>query len=341
MKTFNKIIIFISMNIVVLVLCTVCLSEPSCTKLLLHEAQYGNYDILIMGQSHAYAGYNPYIVSEKLGGEAMDIARPSTATINHYYMLQEVNLQKKYKTVLFDIDYGYWDRGHSGRAGSDANLLFKLTGVRKIHYFNDVLLDSNYNDVFADYKLSGLGTIKNIPHNLSIKFSKDYRINNPDIFPEVAGFTKEGYYKYGGRGFYMGVDYMKDYYFKPLVYDMDNIKDENNDALIRMVDYCKENGINLICMSSALPPERLKNEEVEGFHNYFVAMCKKLNVPFYDMNYVKGLDRTGKDYIDKEGHMMKNLADKQTELMCQVIKNNNREKYFYTTYEDVLKNLGE
>ena len=105
MKTSKKVIVFILINAIVLALLTFLLNAPSCTKLLMGDAETGDYDTLIMGQSHAYAGYNPFIISDQLDCETIDIARPSTSTYNEYYMLQEVNKTNKYKTLIFDIDY--------------------------------------------------------------------------------------------------------------------------------------------------------------------------------------------------------------------------------------------
>lgn len=339
MKTSKKVIVFILINAIVLALLTFLLNAPSCTKLLMGDAETGDYDTLIMGQSHAYAGYNPFIISDQLDCETIDIARPSTSTYNEYYMLQEVNKTKKYKTLIFDIDYSYWDRGHSGRAGSDANLLLRLTGKRWLSYYKDVMLDSNYNDSIADYKLSGLGVIKNLPRNIKIKTSKGYQDNDPSLFETVGGFTEDGYYHYGGRGFYEGVNYMEDYYFKPLLFGDGSINEENDLVLKKMASYCKENDIRMICVSSALPPKRLKEEDIDQFHQYFAALCDSIGVPFYDMNYAKKMDRTGADYIDKKGHMMLSLANRQTDLLCEILKSDSPEEYFFDSYSEVLKNL--
>lgn len=339
MRIFKKSVIFVIANICVYMLFTTCFSAPSCTKILMSEAKNGNYDTLIMGESHAYAGVNPYIVSTNLNCEAMNISRPSTSTYNQYYMLKEVNKDNKYRTVIFDIDYSYWDRGHDGRARNDCNLQFYITGMRRFEYIKNVLLDSNYNDLIADYKISGFGDIKNIPHNLKLKSSKEYIENDPDIFADVAGLTQSGVYKYGGRGFYEGVDYMEDYYFSPLIWDGNSISKENNLVLKDMAEYCKENGVEFICISSALPPERLKTEDIDEYHSYFEKMCKDYGISYYDMNYARNLERTGKDYIDKEGHMMSCLADRQSKLLCEIIKSDDKNRYFYNSYESMLRDL--
>ena len=57
------------------------------------------------------------------------------------------------------------------------------------------------------------------------------------------------------------------------------------------------------------------------------------------LNYAKQMDRTGADYIDKEGHMMLSLANRQTDLLCEILKSDSPEEYFFDSYSEVLKNL--
>ena len=118
-----------------------------------------------------------------------------------------------------------------------------------------------------------------------------------------------------------------------------SINEENDLVLKKMASYCKENDIRMICVSSALPPKRLIEEDIDQFHQYFDALCDSIGVPFYDMNYAQKLDRTGADYIDKEGHMMLSLANRQTDLLCEILKSDSPEKFFYDSYSEVLKNL--
>ena len=41
-----------------------------------------------------------------------------------------------------------------------------------------------------------------------------------------------------------------------------------------MVDYCKKNGIELICVSSPMPAQRVEAENYPAFHDYFAKLAE-------------------------------------------------------------------
>ena len=120
-----------------------------------------------------------------------------------------------------------------------------------------------------------------------------------------------------------------------------NIKSENLEAFRKIVVYCKDNDIELICVQSALPPYRLQNENMDEVHDYFIELCGKYDVPFYDLNYLKKeyLSRTDDDYVDLDGHMMGTLADRQSAVLGQILISENKDAFFYDNYSDVLNHL--
>jgi hypothetical protein len=94
-------------------------------------------------------------------------------------------------------------------------------------------------------------------------------------------------------------------------------------------------------VQSALPPYRVQNENMDEVHEYFTELCSEYQVPFYDLNYLKNefLSRTDDDYVDLDGHMMGELADRQSAVLGQILISENKEAFFYDNYDDVLNNL--
>ena len=99
--------------------------------------------------------------------------------------------------------------------------------------------------------------------------------------------------------------------------------------------------IELVCVQSALPPYRLQNENMDDAHEYFAELCGEYDVPFYDFNYLKDeyLSRTDDDYVDLDGHMMGELADRQSAVLGQILIAENKKEFFYDNYDDVLSHL--
>lgn len=267
---------------------------------------------------------------------------PTMPVVNLSYILEESNIDKHYKRVIMDLDPSYWDDDHKGTFGTDTNLLFRLTGNRWITYVEDLLVKDNYNDTIADYNFSK-DNIKKIPKNIECKFSREY-ITGEESFMQntynsvVLGTTDR--YKYLGRGFRYGLK-KSGVEWPKFDFSTDNIKQENTDAFKKIVKYCKDNDIELVCVQSALPPYRLQNENMDDVHEYFAELCGEYGVPFYDLNYLKDeyLSRTDDDYVDLDGHMMGELADRQSAVLGQILISKDKKAFFYDNYDDVLSHL--
>lgn len=340
MQTFKKITGFIIINIIVIILLTFMLAQPSVLKILMKESKNQEFDTLIIGESHGETGYDPYIISDVTDSQVFNISRRLMPVVNLSYILEEANKNDQYKRVILDLDPSYWDGDHRGEFGSDTALLFRLTGKRQYDYIKNILIKDNYNDSFADYNVS-IDTVKRIPKNLKCKLNKDYITNSEESIPNTYSIIGAvGSFEYRGRGFRYGVK-KSGIEWPGWKFEEKNIKEENLDAFKKIIKYCTDNDIELVCVQSALPPSRLQNENMDEVHEYFAELCKNNNVPFYDLNYLKDeyLSRTDDDYVDLDGHMMGKLAQKQSEILGQILISEDKEVFFYDNYEDVLNHL--
>lgn len=341
MQTFKKIVTFIIVNVMVVVSLTLMLAKPSVVKLLMKEAKSPEYDTLIIGESHAVNGYDPLVISKVMGNKVFNMSRGLMPLPNLYYILEEVNVHGQYKKVILDLDASYFEDDNKGNIGTDSNLFWKLTGSRRLDYTRNILLNENYNDIFADYTVE-TSTIKQIPRNLKCKLRKEYFSGGESAIQSTYSMivSDEGSYEYEGRGFLRGIkETESDYVSKD--FDVNNIKQKNVEAFQKIVNYCKDNDIDLVCVQSSLPPYRLENENLDAVHDYFTKLCEKNSVPFYDLNYLKSeyLSRTDDNYVDLDGHMMGELADKQSAVFAEILLSDSKEKYFYDNYDDVINNL--
>ena len=342
MRTFKKIAGFVIVNVLVFVIMSLMLAQPSALKILIKEAQNMEYNTIIIGESHGETGYDPFVLSDETGSEFFNLSRRGMPVVNLSYILEESNIDKHYKQVIMDLDPSYWDDDHKGTFGTDTNLLFRLTGNRWFTYVKDILAKDNYNDAIADYNFCK-DNIKKIPKNIECKFSREY-ITGEESFMQntynsvVLGTTDR--YKYLGRGFRYGLK-KSGVEWPKFDFSKDNIKQENIDAFKKIVKYCKDNDIELVCVQSALPPYRLQNENMDDVHEYFAELCGEYGVPFYDLNYLKDeyLSRTDDDYVDLDGHMMGELADRQSAVFGQILISKNKKAFFYDNYDDVLSHL--
>lgn len=337
MKAVRRIVLFVIAFILSVIILTLLFSPPSGIRILLNEAKEPGFNTLILGQSHGECGYNPYIISDELGVNAMNASRRTTPINNFKYIIEEANRDGQYNTVILDIDPYYWIMEQNRDFGTDMNLLPYLTGQRKLSYFKECIWDINYSVLFCDYYIS-LENIKLIPKALKAKFTKEYILNQDYAMNYVDEYLKsEKAYAYKGRGFLYGVDRAPDLGWA--TWDFDGALPSNLESFDEIVSYCKDNNIRLICTQSALPPSRLTQQNMSYVNEYFTNLCNSYGIEFYDFNYAKNLKRTDFDYVDADGHPMGELADRQTKILCDVMKSQDKSQYFYNTYEEVLSNL--
>ena len=340
MRTFRRILGFVIAFILSVGIFMFLFTPPSGIRVLLNQAKQGDYDTLIMGESHAECGYNPYIISDGLNVNAVSVARRITPINNIYYILREANVDDKYKTVILDIDPYYWRLDQTRDPGQDMNLMLYLTGMKRWEYFKDVIWPDRFIKLYCDYQLTW-ENIEKIPNCVGAKFDKDYIENNDSAMNAVNKYLKsDTAFAYEGRGFLRGVDRAPDLGWEDWEFKGD-VEQANIESLAQIKSYCDEHGIKLICVQSALIPSRLSTQNMGDVHDYFDNMLGSFGIEFYDFNYGKAeyLKRTDLDYVDADGHMMGDIADKQSRLLVEVLKSDNPKQYFYNSYDEVLANL--
>lgn len=339
MRIFKRAAGFIAVNVIVVALMTFMLSMPSILNLVMKEAKNGECSTLIVGQSHAEVGYDPYVMSDVLGDQTFNLARSSMPIVNISYLIEEANSNGQYKRIIWDLDPLYWVNDHKGRVDTDTNLLFSLTGDRWFGYIKNVLMKDNYNTTFVDYMVFW-GTIKRIPQNLKLKLNKAYLTGDVSYIPDLYSAFLGGAYEYKGRGFRYGLRKSgKEWSVKD--FDENCVKQENIEAFKKIVAYCKANDIELVCAQAAVTPHRLQHTNMDAVHEYVSDLCNEYGIPFYDLNYLKSeyLARTDDDYVDLEGHMMGHLAERQSAVLGRILLAEDKDAFFYDTYEDVLAHL--
>lgn len=342
-KTIAKIIFFIGFNVLVVLGMHFMLAQPSVVDVLINISEEEKTDIVILGESDGEAGLDPYIIGEELGGSGVNAARRLVPVQNMYYMLKALNSDNQVKTVILDIDPSYWVGEYDAARGTDANIFFQDTGLIGIEYLFNEALDSNFTDYLFDYSFTG-SNISRIPKVLKSKLTSDY-FNKTDASVantnEVMGLGKN--YQYIGRGYRYGLRQDDDPFetYDETTWDMNEVSAKALEGYARLRDYCEEHDIKLICMISACPPYRKTHENLDAVHDYFDKLCAENGVEFYDMNYVKSeyLKITDDGFVDIQGHMMGKTSEAQSIILTDIIKSPDREKYFYSSYEEVLAGI--
>ena len=331
MRIFKHLCIFLAVNILIAGLMNFMLTDPSIVRIYLEDIRENEYDTLIIGTSHAETGFDPFMMSEALDAKVFNAARRLMPVQDVYYLLKTANAKRTVKTVYYEIDPTYWNAVLQIRTQDDTCMLRHASLPDRVEYASKYLLDKNYNDTLFPYTFD-MKAIKKVPDVIRSKLllgdlPPDERIRSIYRF---LGISQN--FDYVGRGFRFGreKDLRSDAAFEPLWFSKADIAPEYVDAFESMVGYCKKENIRLVCVVSALPEKRLREENHAEASAYFRALCDARGVEFFDMNFLRPelLPRTADDYTDLDGHMMGELAQRQTQMLIEIEKAEDKGAFF-------------
>lgn len=335
---------FLAVNVIWILIFSYLLQQPSILEAELHQVQgKTNYDTIVVGDSHGETAVDPDVLDNALGTTSYNCARRIMPVKDIYYLMKEVAYKNSPKTILYEIDPFYWDvPGIS--LGNDTSIFFAGRDPKnKLDYFKNEMLSQPFMNAFADYRLAPRNAAQ-IPGTMYIKLQPAYWKHSEESIPMIMRALYLGQnYQYRGRGFRYGYSYSlrMDAKYKATKFRASRVVPENVEYFHKMAEFCKSRKIRLVCFYSALPPYRLLHENENAAHAYFSDLCNKEGVEYYDMNYLKAeyLTRTDADYVDLDGHMMGDLADRQTKVLAQILASADPGSMFVDSYEDVLRVL--
>lgn len=317
MRNFKMAFFFCILVMIIGLLLNFILVPSSHIRVLLHEVQDEsiNYDLIVVGQSHGETDINPMILEEKTGLVSYNLSRRLLSMEDMEYMVKESNYKNDVKVLVMDIDPTYWIGDTYTNYFSDSYIYRHLNNPRnKVEYFFDKAINRDFRITLCPYTDIKTGLLE-LPTTIKNKLSREYW----DYSIEAVEMPSANFI-YKGRGFRYATQYADSEYI-PLVWNETQISQTAIESLSNIVEYCTENGIQLICVSSPLPQERRDKENYSLVHSYFNNLLKEYHVPFLDFNYCKQeyLDIRDEAFMDSDGHMMGWFAEEYSELLGEVV----------------------
>lgn len=304
-----------------------------------------DYDTVIIGASHAKVSTNPVLLDQNADTCSINMAISGETVKDSFYLLEETCRNNDVKTVILDIDYQYYF--NPPREGFYSESFFES----QIRWSSPVkwqytLENLQYLDVRNTFTRGVVCSYEpaEICVNVKQKLSKSYKEADIASLDSPAGtYIDRGYFYMNPVNALGGQDVI------------DRWKDRSNECvrgyplryLNRIIKYCRDNDIDLICVTSPITPSSIKKLHMENVHSTINAILEKNNVPYYDFNMTRLdiLPREDEDFIDYEGHMNGEFAKEYSALLGQIIKKHNNdidvEKYFYSSYDQLYENLME
>ena len=247
-----KSLFFIFTNIALVLAMNFLLVRPSGLKFKIQElnadGKSGNgYDFILLGQSHMGAGISTEVLDKKLGCASYNCACAAEQITTLHYLLDEITANNKVKTIVFGIDVSYWTMPDSDRYGTGV-LDFATRPGNKIKY---VCLQMLFSRPFTDIAMYDLNkkNLLNIINNVKMK-SGGYTQGEKDSAPD-------------------GLNLLNNEVYKLQVFKSSDVLENKVLYFEKFAKECGKKGINLVCITSALPPYRLSAENYYDVHDFF------------------------------------------------------------------------
>lgn len=318
MRNFKKALLFCLLVIMVAWVLNFLLVPSSHIRVLLHEVQDENmnYDLIVVGQSHGETNIDPMILEEETGLASYNLSRRLLSMEDMEYMVKESNYRNDVKVLVMDMDPTYWIGDTYTNYFYDSYIYRHLNNPHnKWDYFWSKAVNRDFRVTLCPFTDVKTG-LTELPTTIKNKFSADYW--NYSI--EAVEMPSDNFV-YKGRGFRSGINKTNAGYI-PVCWDEDQISEVAVQSFKNIVNYCKQNDIQLICVSSPLPDKRKAEEKYDEAHEYFAELTCQYQVPFIDFNYVDEtvLAVSEDGFMDEDGHMMGWFAEKYSRALGEILR---------------------
>ncbi len=276
---------------------------------------------------------------------------PGETVDDMYYVLKSVCKDNDVKKIVIDVDYYYWMNGQSQNHFSRSFIYQQIKDPQiKAEYLwkNKSYLD--IRNVFSR-RLTWKCTLNKAKTNVELKKTDEYK--NYDM---SAGLDTDGYFATAG-GPYMGKGFCYRYRINEVPGNPEytqtmkrNANKELDKTVIaqfeQLVEYCRENNIQIVCVESPITPDAFRDAEVDKAVTKLKALFDSYGIAYYDFNkaLMSVLPRDDSAYVDAEGHMYGELAESYSELLSEVLYEDaqgtlDESRYFYDSYESMYNSM--
>lgn len=332
-----KTLAFILLCCALLALADFVLVPSGYIRFILHQlGEQDGYELVVLGASHGRSAINPYELEKKLGKCSINASIPGETVEDSYYLLKEACRTRVPQVVVLDLDYQYWC-DFTEREFGDTFIYFQLEwSPVKLEYVVDNLLVKDFRTLFMK-RWAWVSSAGEMAENIRTKLSAPYwRYDISAVKVQDAGGP------YVGRGyFYREKDASDKGVYEAFLWDEDRIHEKTLKYFYKIADFCREKGITLICVTSPLPPETMRKGPSREAFEYFRRITAEQEVAYFDCNLLQEtyFTRSNEDYVDWDGHMTGELAQKYSGMLGTVLadylEGKDGKKYFYPDYESL------
>ena len=319
MHSFRKFI----RTILVIVVCLVLLIGMDmalypCTFMRndVHAIVTNQYDDIILGTSHGMTDIDPAVMEEITGRSGHNLCVGGEYGIDAYYLAKLAKEKQKPSRIIYEIDPGYFVS--EKEEGNNYLLFFHEFpfSMAKLEYFRDSVARCNFRTIlFPWYEYSLSYELKKVKETFSQKWNRDYDISH------LKSATQE-YHESGFIERYP-VDTSKLKMEDLKLFDKKQINTQNLEYLGKLIDFCKENGIEFVAVTTPVPIDTLRaySDNFNEAWKYFGEYFDERGITYLNFNtqYFKAFSHDLKDYTDYDGHMNGKAAEEYSRVLANIL----------------------
>lgn len=312
----------------------------SYTRITLHEMyEQDNIDVLFLGSSHSYRSIVPDIMDQEWQVNTFNCGTSSQQTIASYHLLKEAEKRNEISRVYMEIYYDILNDNEEYRSPTAAYIVsdYMKPSLNRLQFL--------WNTGGKDYLAHGLILGR---RNWDRLFDGEYLINNlrekcSDDYRNYA-YIKADNEDYAGKGFVYNREaiisgsFSAKQTFAPV--EDTCIAPQNQKYLNKIIDYCKENEIELTFYSAPVSDFRLAGcGNYDSFSEQIENFLAGKGVAYYDFNLCKSNYLMLKDDCFKDDH---HLNGKGAELFSEAFasffaENPDSSEVFWDNYTQKLE----
>lgn len=278
----------------------------SYVRIMIHDIRTQNYDTVVLGTSHGMSGVNPKVIEKQTGEQTVNLCMGGEYPRDAYYLLKLVCEKKAPKTVVYELDPGYWCTPE-GQRGDFNRIYYEMPFSKtKLEYFfhKETKLDFRAALFPWFYYRGQFWNMKNI---IETKQGDDYKQYGTEAFQGEGQSWKDGF---------MQIKPVPGE--KPDCLELWDESAKNEDSFRyfeKMASFCKRQGIRLVVITTPVPREALEKyeKEFQEADEFFTKYLKEQGVEYWNYNrfgiQIDNFDDSLNAFTDYEGHMSAEQAE--------------------------------
>lgn len=304
-------------------------------RAMLHEL-YGeqeNIDRLYVGSSHVFCDIDPFVLDEINGENNFNLATGNQQLIASYYLIREAHKKHEIGHVYLDLYYVCTTAGmgnlHDYAALPHSWIVLNQMkpSVNKLSYMLSLSDPAYYYLTFFPFTRYKEQLFQPDYVGEIVDKKREQTWKNHDYYHIRKMEDREFVMENAGKGYMQnfGVPETGGFYGRESALPLTEspVTEESLAYLVKIVDYCRENDIELTWIACPVSDFQLAgNGTYDNFAGQVSELAAQYDVPYYDFNLCKKeyLDLTDNQYWSDKGHLNSAGAEVFTEFLGKFLQ---------------------